>query len=56
MGHRQNMNSFILKSYFENPQDQLHRSNKTHQVSREKNHLSTEHVFECTKKCNDAKC
>jgi len=32
----QNLNSFILKSYFQNPQGQLHRSNKTHQVSREK--------------------
>jgi hypothetical protein len=54
---RQNMNNFTLKSYFQNPHGQLHGSNKTHQVSREKkNHLSTEHVFECTKKCHDAKC
>jgi hypothetical protein len=56
MGHRKNMNSFILNSYFQNPQGQLHGSNKTYQVSREKNCLSTKHVFECTKKCNDAKC
>jgi hypothetical protein len=41
-------------SYFLNPQGQLHRRIKPHQVSTEKNNLFTE-VFECTKKCNDAK-
>lgn len=53
---RHNVNSFTLKSYFQNLQGQLHKSIKHIRYQDRKNRLSTEHIFECKMKCNNAKC